>query len=156
VLVFDTSASMQTVEGRERRFDQARRKAGEVLSGLDQSVEVMMIAVAAHPRVVVSFTRDRSVLARALEGLDPAEGPTRLSLGVQLAHSLTHGGKSLEIDVFTDLPRDEVAFTPSNGERLRYFRFGRSDDNVAIAALRVYQNPFQDADEARGYAIVRN
>src|SRR5258705_92283 len=75
---------------------------------------------------------------------------------LQLADSLTTGGSALEIDVFTDLPRDEVAFTPSAGERLRYFRFGRSDDNVAVAALRVYQSPFQDADEARGYALVRN
>jgi len=156
VLVFDTSASMQAIEGRERRFDQARRKAGEVLSGLEANVEVMMIAVAAHPRVVVSFTRDRSLIARALEGLEPADGPTRVSLGVQLAHSLTGGANALEIDVFTDVPRDEVAFTPSAGERMRYFRFGQSDDNVAVAALRVYQNPFQDADEARGYALVRN
>jgi hypothetical protein len=156
VLVFDTSASMQTVEGRERRFDQARRKAGEVLSDLGADVEVMMIAVAAHPRVVVSFTRDRSSIARALESLEPGDGPTRLSLGVELAHSLTNRGKSLDIDVFTDVPRDEVAFTPSSGERLRYFRFGQTDDNVAIAALRVYQNPFQDATEARGYALVRS
>jgi hypothetical protein len=156
VLVFDVSASMQAFEGGERRFDQARRKAGEVLASLDRNVEVMMIAVAAHPRVVVSFTRDRSALARALEALEPNDGPTRLSLGVELARSTATGGGSLEIDVFTDLPSEAIGVSPSAGERLRYFRFGRSDDNVALAALRVYQNPFQDPQEARGYALVKN
>ncbi|MBI2964072.1 MAG: VWA domain-containing protein [Deltaproteobacteria bacterium] len=157
VLLFDASASMQTLERGERRFDQARRRAGEVLAGLGEGVEVMMIEVAAHPRVVVAFTRDRSLLARALEGLEPGDGPTRLSLGVQFAHSVAGGGQGpLEIDVFTDLPRQELAFSPAAGERLRYFRFGRSDDNVALAGLRVHQNAFQDADEARGYALVKN
>jgi von Willebrand factor type A domain/Aerotolerance regulator N-terminal len=156
VLVFDVSASMQTLEGGERRFDQARRKGSEVLAALDRNVEVMVIAVAAHPRVVVSFTRDRSALARALEALEPNDGPTRLSLGVELAHSMASGSGSLEIDVFTDLPSEAIGFSPSAGERLRYFRFGRTGDNVALAALRVYQNPFQDPHEARGYALIKN
>jgi hypothetical protein len=156
ILVFDVSASMRTVEGGERRFDQARRKAGELLAGLARDVEVMMIAVAAHPRVMVAFTRDRSVLARALEALEPSDAPTRLSLGIQLAHSAAAGHVPLEIDVFTDLSGETVGFSPSAGERLRFFRFGRTDDNVALAALRVYQNPFQDAGEARGYALVKN
>src|SRR5439155_9563616 len=156
VLVFDVSASMQTIEGGERRFDQSRRKAGELIAGLGRDVEVMMIAVAAHPRVVVAFTRDRSALARALEALEPSDAPTRLSLGIQLAHSAAAGRGPLEIDVFTDLAAETVGFSPSAGERLRFFRFGRTDDNVALAALRVYQNPFQDAGEARGYALVKN
>jgi hypothetical protein len=156
VFVFDVSASMQAVEAGERRFDQARRRASDLLGGLDRNTEVMMITVAAHPRVVVAFTRDRSLLARALETLEPEDGPTHLSLGIQLAHSAASGAGPLEIDVFTDLPSDAVGFAPSAGERLRYFRFGRTDDNVALAALRVYQNPFQDAAEARGYALVKN
>ncbi len=156
VLVFDVSASMQTIEGGERRFDQARRKAGEMIAGLGRDVEVMMIAIATHPRVVVAFTRDRSVVARALEALEPSDAPTRLSLGIQLAHSAAAGRGPLEIDVFTDLAGETVGFSPSAGERLRFFRFGRTDDNVALAALRVYQSPFQDAGEARGYALVKN
>jgi Aerotolerance regulator N-terminal/von Willebrand factor type A domain len=156
VFVFDVSASMQAIENGERRFDQARRKAGEVLARQGRDVEIMMIAVATRPRVVVAFTRDRSIVARALEALEPEDGPTRLSLGIQLAHSAAAGAGSLEIDVFTDLPSDAVGFSPSGGERVRYFRFGRSDDNVAVAALRVYQNPFQGAEEARGYALIKN
>ncbi|MGH7822241.1 MAG: hypothetical protein ACREQ9_20960, partial [Candidatus Binatia bacterium] len=58
--------------------------------------------------------------------------------------------------VFTDLPRADLSAPLAAGERLRYFRFGTTDDNVAIAALRVYQNPFQDAGEARAYALVKN
>jgi hypothetical protein len=156
VLVFDVSASMQTIEDGERRFDRARRKAGELIAGFGQDVEVMMITVAAHPHVIVAFTRDRSSLARALEALEPSDAPTRLSLGIQLAHSAAGGSGPLEIDVFTDVPGESAGFSPSAGERVRFFRFGRTDDNVALAALRVYQNPFQDAGETHGYAVVRN
>ena len=35
---------MQAVETGERRFDQARRRAGDLLTGLDRNTEVMMIA----------------------------------------------------------------------------------------------------------------
>ncbi|MGH7857083.1 MAG: BatA domain-containing protein, partial [Candidatus Binatia bacterium] len=59
ILVFDTSASMQTIEGGERRFDHARRKAREVVAALHPAEDVMVIAVEARPRVVVAFTRDR-------------------------------------------------------------------------------------------------
>ncbi|MGH7822292.1 MAG: VWA domain-containing protein, partial [Candidatus Binatia bacterium] len=157
VFVFDTSASMQAIEKGERRFDQARRKASEVLSGLDRGVEVMVVAVEAHPRVALAFTRDHSALSRALEALEPGDGPSRLSLGIQLARSMAGPSQqSLQIYVFTDLPRAELVLAPVRGERLRTFRFGQSDDNVAIAALRVYQSPFQDAGEARGYALVKN
>jgi hypothetical protein len=41
-------------------------------------------------------------------------------------------------------------------ERLHSVRVGRSDDNVAIAALRVYQNPFQETAEAQAFVLVRN
>lgn len=154
VLVLDVSASMQALEGGERRFDQARRRVERVLSELDRGTEIMMIAAAARPRVVVAFTRDRSVLARALEGIEPEDGPTHLSLAIQFAQSMAGQGP-LEIDVFTDLPRTDP-FSAAVGQRLRYFRFGQSDDNVAIASLRVHQSPFQDIGEARAYAVVKN
>ncbi len=157
VVVVDASASMQAVERGQRRFDVARRKASEVIAGLDRAAEVMLIAVEAHPRIVVTFTRDRDRVVRALQTLEASDGPGRLGLAIQLARSSGSGGRgSLEVDVFTDLPREELTVPLAAGERLRYFRFGATDDNVAIAALRVTQNPFQNPSEARGYALVKN
>ncbi len=156
VVVLDVSASMQAREGRERRFDQARRRVEQVLSALDRDVQVMMIAAAARPRVVLAFTQDRGAIARALEGIEPEDGPTHLSLAIQFAQSMAAGTRGpLEIDVFTDLPKTDP-FTAARGERLRYFRFGQSDDNVAVASLRVYQSPFQESGDARGYAVIKN
>ncbi|MGH7821413.1 MAG: vWA domain-containing protein, partial [Candidatus Binatia bacterium] len=102
VLVFDTSASMQTIDGRERRFDHARRKAREIVAELPPTEEVMVIAVEARPRIVVAFTADRVTVARAIDALEPADGPGRLSLGVQLARSAGGGGGGIDILVFTD------------------------------------------------------
>lgn len=155
VFVFDTSASMQTIEAGERRFDRARRKARDVLAALDPTEEVMLIAVDAHPRIVVAFTRDRSSIERAVEELEPGDGPTRLLLGIQLARA-SRGAGAIEIDVFTDVARTDLGVALSAGERLRTFRFGHTDDNVAIAALRVVQSPFQGPGEARAYAVVKN
>jgi hypothetical protein len=157
VLVFDTSASMQTFENGERRFDQARRKAQEFISGLAGAEEMMVIAVESQPRIALAFSGDRQAVARAVEALEPGDGPSRLALGIQLARSVRGPtGGTLEIAVFTDLPRAELSLPPSGGESLHYFRFGRSDDNLALAAFRVYQSPFQDAGEARAYALVKN
>ena len=155
VLLFDTSASMQTMEDGERRFDRARREARSALAGLGAADEVMIVAVEARPRLVLAFTTDRGRVARAVDGLEPGDGPTRLALGLQLARS-AGGGRTIELYVFTDLPRAELAAPLAANERLHYFRFGVSDDNVAIAALRVYQNPFQEAGEARAYALLKN
>ncbi len=157
VLVFDTSASMQTLENGERRFDQARRKARELLAKLDETEEVMVVTVDFQPRIVVALTRDRQAVDRAVEALEPGDGPTRLGLGIQLARSVRGpGGGTIEIAVFTDLPRSEITVPLGAGETLRYYRFGKTDDNVAIAAFRVTQSPFQDAGEARAFALVKN
>lgn len=157
VLVFDTSASMQTFENGERRFDQARRKAREFLAGLDSASEVMVIAVDVQPRVLLALTRDRQMVDRAVEALEPADGPSRLALGIQLARSARGpDGAALEIAVFTDLARAELTVPLGAGETLHYFRFGRTDDNVAVSAFRVTQSPFQEPGEARAHALVKN
>ncbi|MGH7860301.1 MAG: hypothetical protein ACREQY_23475, partial [Candidatus Binatia bacterium] len=95
-------------------------------------------------------------VGRAIDALEPGDGPGRLPLGIQLARSAGGGGGEIDIVVFTDLPRADLSAPLAAGERLRYFRFGRTDDNVAVAALRVYQNPFQEAGEAQAYALVKN
>ena len=157
VFVFDTSASMQTMEPAGiTRFEQARKAARAVLGSLGADDESMVIAVDTQPRVALPLTRDHTAVAAAIEGLEPREGLSRLAFGVQLARSARVADVALEIAVFSDLPRDALRLPLGPGEKLRYFRFGRSDDNVAIASLRVDRNPFEEAGTSRAWALVRN
>ncbi|MEA2626489.1 MAG: hypothetical protein QOD06_2534 [Candidatus Binatota bacterium] len=155
-LVFDVSTSMQAAEGGARRFDLARDEAREVLAALEPNAEVMAVAVGSRARVIAPLTRDRGAVAAAIETLEPTGGLSRLAFGVQLARAAREPGSPFEIDVFTDLPESESAIPLEPGERLRYFRVGTSDRNVAVTALRVYQNPFEEGGGARAYALVRN
>jgi hypothetical protein len=66
ILVLDTTASMQTREGRSSRFEEARAAALGVLQDLRDTDEVMLISAGHAPEVVVNFTRDHAVVARAL------------------------------------------------------------------------------------------
>lgn len=157
VLVFDTSASMQTMEpAGVTRFEQARRAARVMIGSLGAGDESMVIAVDTQPRVALALTRDHTAVAAAIEALEPREGLSRLAFGVQLARSARTADVELEIAVFTDLPRDSLRLPLGAGEKLRYFRFGRSDDNVAIASLRVDRNPFEEGTASRAWALVRN
>ena len=157
VLVVDTSASMQTMEpSGTTRFEQARKAARALLGSLGASDETMLIAVDTRPRIVQPLTRDLTAIAAAIEGLEPREGLSRLAFGVQLARSVRIADVELEIAVFTDLPRDALRLPLGAGERLRYFRFGQSDDNVAIASLRVDRNPFEEGTTSRAWALLRN
>jgi hypothetical protein len=154
--VFDTSASMQTREPGGRRFDLARGRARELLGELREGDESVVVAVDVRPRLVAPLTSDRRAALAAIEALEPSEGLSRLAFGIQLARSVAAGAVEVEIVVLTDLPRDEVEIPIAADERLRWVRVGSTDDNVAVSALRVDRNPFEDAAAARAFAAVRN
>jgi hypothetical protein len=155
VLVFDTSASLQALEGGERRFDRLRRSAQRLLDRYGDGVEWTVVAVDVRPRVILASTRNAGAVARALESLEPSDAPTRLALGLELVRSIASGAPA-EVFLFTDLPREALASALPPGQRIHHVRVGRTDDNVAIVALRMHQSPFQDPPDARAYARVQN
>jgi len=157
ILVFDVSASMQVREGTTQRFSLARDQAVQVVRSLGPLDEVMLISVAARPRVVSGFTTDHRVFLHLLESLRPEDSPTNLDLGVELALAQRdRAGQRASVHVFTDVPQTQLSLTQDQLAHLVYHRVGRNDDNIALAALNLYQNPFQHYSQARAYILVRN
>ena len=157
ILVFDLSASMQARENGVRRFDLALDQAKEVLHALAPRDEVMLIGIAARPKVVSGFTTDHRLVLHRLESLRPQDTGTQLELGVELALvQRDRAGRQAQVHVFTDVPSNRLSLSERQQQALTYHRVGETDDNMALASVHVYQNPFQDYSQAQAYILVRN
>lgn len=157
ILVFDLSASMQARENGVRRFDLALDQAKNVLHALAPLDEVMLIGIAARPQVISGFTTDHRLVLHRLESLRPQDTSTQLELGIELALvQRDRAGRQAQIHVFTDLSSNQLSLSETQQQALTYHRVGETDDNMALASVHVYQNPFQDYSQARAYILVRN
>lgn len=157
IFVFDVSASMQTREGRSRRFELALDQAKQVVKSLGSLDEVMLISVTTRPRLVSGFTTDHRTVLHLLETLHPLDTGANLTLGVELALAQRdREGRQARVHVFTDLPKSAIALPEEQVQDVVYHRVGKNDDNLAIAALHLYQNPFQNYSQAQAYVLVRN
>jgi len=157
ILVVDVSASMQTREGRTHRFALVLDEAKQVVKALGALDEIMLISVATRPQLVSGFTTDHRQVLHLLETLRPLDTGTNLALGVELAFAQRdREGRQAKIHVFTDLPKSELGFPEEQLKEIAYHRVGKSDDNLALASLVLYQNPFQNYSQAQAYVLVRN
>ena len=157
ILVFDLSASMQARENGVRRFDLALAQAKDVFHDLAPLDEVMLIGIAARPQVISGFTTDHRLVLHRLESLQPQDTGTQLELGIELALvQRDRAGRQARIHVFTDLPSNRLSLSETQQQVLTYHRVGETDDNMALASVHVYQNPFQDYSQAQAYILVRN
>ena len=157
ILVIDTSASMQAREGRTPRFELARDRAKQVVQSFNVLDEVMLISVSTRPQVVSGLTKDHLLILHLLETIKPVDTGTNLDLGIELALAQRdREGRQGQIYVFTDLPKSALTLSEEKLKDLAYYRFGKTDDNVGLAALHLHQNPFQSYSQAQAYVIVRN
>ncbi|MBI3785584.1 MAG: BatA domain-containing protein [Deltaproteobacteria bacterium] len=155
ILVFDTSASMQTREARGTRLEQARAQALERLQRLAPAEEVMLISAGATPEVVVGYTTDRERVAQALERLRAVDAGGDLSLSLAFAqNALQRSDMPALMEVFTDIPRSQLPVTVR--DQAAVFQVGESDDNLGIESLQVFQGRFQDYHRASVQVQVRN
>jgi len=155
ILVVDTTASMQSREGRQTRFAAARAAAVDRLAGLPADTEVMLITADRSPHVVVDFTRDRAAVAAALAAVSPVDVGGDLTVALAFADAARQRTDlPTTIDVFTDTPR---ALLPAPmRDRVTLHQVGETDANLAITGLEVFQGRFQDAGSARAAVQVQN
>ena len=157
ILVIDTSASMQAREGRAQRFDLARDQAKKVVQSFNMLDEMMLISVSTRPIVVSGLTKDRLLILHLLETLKPVDTGTNLDLGIELALAQRdREGRQGQIYVFTDQSKSALNLSADKLKELAYYRVGKTDDNLGLAALHLHQNPFQSYSQAQAYVIVRN
>ena len=145
----------------------SRRFRPDLLFLLQVLLLLLLIGGLLHPywsRTVTETRGDRQILVfdlsaslHRLEGLRPQDTGTQLELGIELA-LVQHdrAGRQAQIHVFTDLPASQLSLSETQQQALSYHRVGETDDNMALASVHVYQNPFQDYSQAQAYILVRN
>ena len=109
ILLVDTSASMRAVDappdpddpdaGSRRRLDQAldeaRRIVRQATTGRrGDEAEIMVIAFARRPQVVLGFDARRTVLEDALDRIEATDEPADLEAALRLASGFSRGGAS--------------------------------------------------------------
>jgi hypothetical protein len=103
VVLLDASASMQTREaGGRQRFDQAKDAALQVLRGLGDADEAMVLAMSARSTVLCPFSTDPQALEQAVQAAQPTDAPADLPRALQAAADALLGRPRPEIVLISD------------------------------------------------------
>ena len=156
VLVVDSSASMQTIEGNETRFDRARSQALKMIGKLGQEDKMMIISSNYSSRVVSDFTDDKAKLNKTITDLMPKDTGTNLDEGVSLGVSFLKNAERGEMYVLTDRSASSINFANLKSGNIKFITFGEESANVAITSLDVYQDMFKDYREREAYVTIEN
>jgi hypothetical protein len=156
VLVVDSSASMQTVEDNETRFDKARSQALKMIGKLGQWDKMMVISSDYSSRVVSDFTDDKARLNKTITDLMPKDTGTNLDEGVSLGVSFLKNVERGEMYVLTDRSASSISFTNLKSGNIKFITFGEKSANVAITSLDVYQDMFKDYTDREAYVTIEN
>ncbi|MCQ4574540.1 MAG: VWA domain-containing protein [Candidatus Brocadiales bacterium] len=152
IVLIDTSASMQTLEGGQTRFQLAREEALNLVDEMGVGDKMQIIAMHTRPRIVNKMSGNKDELRELISGLEPLDTSTNLEEALSLGISLLRHSGNGEMHVLTDT--EDPGQLDSN---VRYVNLGGPPkDNVAITGLDVYQDMFKEYREREAYISVGN
>jgi hypothetical protein len=94
-----------------------------------------LIVAGTRPRVVCGLTSDRRVLGRALDAIEPTDGPTLVVEAIDLARRLLAGHTGASVAVLTDGCDDALAGIAGAGD-VKIRTVGRRTGNVGITLFQ--------------------
>ncbi len=160
ILLVDRSASMNASQGDgTTRLDAVREAAKETVRRLGrrrEPVQVMVVAFASAPQVMIGFESNRALLLNAIDAIEPTDEEADLATALDLAGVFARGDESAaEIPPEVVLLSDGGVAQPAAGAgfvlpagTLRFVGVGPDApdavDNVGIvtaSARRDYRNP---------------
>lgn len=129
-LIFDLSASMQTVSQGRSRLEEAKDTAYGILDGLRDEDAVTVIAAGSALGQSISRSTDHAAVRRAIAELKAGNGTADIDGAVALAQAMRRDLPSLQIVVLSD----RYAATDDS---VRVQAAGRSEPNRSILSLRL-------------------
>jgi hypothetical protein len=154
VVVIDTSSSMLCLDETPDRLGRAIASAEGMVSDLSRHDEAMVIAAGPSPRILASFTGNKSELAAALKrAREEAGGVADLDAALRLAGSVTAGSKT-RVVVFSDGAVPDLDPFGAADLRVAYYPVGRSSENLGIVSAGARRNPLTGQYEL--FAALRN
>jgi hypothetical protein len=147
IVLLDNSASMQTQEGDETRFDQAIEKVEQLIEGLSSGDSMMLIEFARTARVVASFSSEAPKLRRLLGTVKPTHETTNPRDALLLAKSLARKLDNAEIAVISDGSyADTLSDIGMENIPLRFLKVGQRTDNVGFTRVDLRRAPESERD----------
>jgi len=150
VVLVDASASMQAtdVEG-ESRFEAAREKLGELITGLGPTDRMLVAQLDASATPLSPMTSDARVLEEAMEALEVLDLAANPRAGLRLALDVLRDQPQAEVVLLSDGLLDAERFdTSAFSERLAesaiafsWEKLGDKEGNVGIGAFSVRRYP---------------
>ena len=142
VMIFDLSASMQTVTNGKARLEEAKNRAEEILGGLPPGEEITVLAAGAEVRQVLTGSTEREDARRAIRSLECGREGAALEKAVSLAEAIRREetDRGARILVFSD------GYQPKPG--VTAVSAGQGEENRGIYAL--------SAEEGSAYARICN
>lgn len=151
ILLIDTSASMQTREGKSTRFDLIKAEALRLVEKMGAGDSMLVISMHSSPQILSEFSKDKGKLKKIIKTLESLDTGTSLEEGLSLSLSLLNSISNGEVHVLTDKEAPEL-----KDNRIRFVRHGKASDNIAITGLDIYQDMFKDYREREAYVTVKN
>lgn len=170
ILIVDNSASMSATDIEPTRLDDAKQRAKTLIDTMDSDDVAMIISTADRAKIEQAFTRDKKLLLRRLEAIQPTQRLSSLDEALQIADGLANPARSSwdATDEQAAAPQPAALYIYSDGGfrtvpatalghlKPTYFALGREDcRNVAITALEAAR-PLLNPDQVTVFARVQN
>jgi hypothetical protein len=94
ILMIDNSASMSARDVEPNRLAWAKQEALKLIDGARENDQGMVIVFNSSAEIVQTYTDERDLLRRAVNGIEPTERPTRIDEALTLADSLANPSRS--------------------------------------------------------------
>ena len=134
IVMLDASASMNAVDVKPSRFEEARKSVQTLINELSSNSAMTLILAAQTPQTLIASETDKSLLKVALSKAQVSQGPADWQAAFALAAGATRNGSTSTIVIISDggLPESGLPSLPSE---VRYVPIGQTDNNLAISAL---------------------
>lgn len=141
VVILDASASMKAEDGAPTRFEAARSQILQLIDGMREQDQMVLIAAGVATEVKQSAVSSKSTLRRMLMSSQPSDGPTRLTDALKLAETLTRESTSYEVHLFSDGVATDLGSFAGAGVAINYHRVGSRGSNVGVTGIDVRGHP---------------
>lgn len=135
VILLDASASMNATDSPAgTRFEEAKRRALEIVDTMSPNDRMSVIRVAGAPEVLTPYTGDASLLRQAINAAQPSNARADWHSALTLAAG-SGGTNEFNVVIIGDGGLGEAANLPAISGTVQYIPVGTSGDNLAITAL---------------------
>jgi len=144
VVLIDTSASMLATDEKPDRLGRALKEASALVSDFSRNDEGMVIAAGPQPRILASFTKNKSELLAAVDkARQDAGGVADLNAALRLVSSVA-AGSDTRVVIFSDGAVPELDPFATTDLKISYFPLGKQSENIGIVSAGARRNPYTE------------